>query len=351
MVDRIVAATLYDGYILYPYRASSVKNQVRWTFGGVFPRAYSEAVGGTDPHVATTECLLRGGDDARVEVRVRFLHVVTRTATRLLEPLPQPPLPGPLPELERVATVDVDGVTHRSWEEAAERELDAGTRTLSALFAEPQRLSLRVDAGSEAQWLRDSDGSVTAALLRGHEPLVVNLEIGAERLTGDIAKVRVSISNVSPVSAAQIADRNAALRHALVSTHVMLGAANGTWLSLADPPADADEAAAACCNVGLWPVLVGEPGSADTILASPIILEDHPQLAPESPGDLFDATEIDEILSLRILTLTDAEKEEMRSADERARAMLDRTESLTQDDFMRMHGAVRSTRPHIGGGP
>jgi len=179
----------------------------------------------------------------------------------------------------------------------------------------------------------------------------VNLEIGAERLTGDIAKVRVSISNVSPVSAAQIADRNAALRHALVSTHVMLGAANGTWLSLADPPADADEAAAACCNVGLWPVLVGEPGSADTILASPIILEDHPQLAPESPGDLFDATEIDEILSLRILTLTDAEKEEMRSADERARAMLDRTESLTQDDFMRMHGAVRSTRPHIGGGP
>ena len=75
-VDRIVAATLYEGYILYPYRPSSVKNQVRWTFGGVYPREYSESVGGAEPWVATTECLLRGGDDAAIEVTVRFLHVV-----------------------------------------------------------------------------------------------------------------------------------------------------------------------------------------------------------------------------------------------------------------------------------
>jgi hypothetical protein len=86
------------------------------------------------------------------------------------------------------------------------------------------------------------------------------------------------------------------------------------------------------------------------VLASPIILEDHPQLAPESAGELFDSTEIDEILSLRILTLTDEEKAEMRGADERARAILDRTESLTQDDFMRMHGTLRSVSPRIGGG-
>ncbi|HWF58467.1 MAG TPA: hypothetical protein VG520_08950 [Candidatus Dormibacteraeota bacterium] len=350
MVDRIVAATLYEGYILYPYRASSVKNQVRWTFGGVFPRAHSEAVHGADPHTATTECLLRGGHDARLEVRVRFLHVVARTAARLSHPLAHPPAShDPPPELERVATVDVDGVTHRSWEEAAERELDGGRVTLGALLTEPRMLSLSIPAGCDTQWLRTPGGTVTAALLREHEPLLVSIEVSAERVATDLARVRVAIGNVSPVSSAQITDRSAALRHALVSTHVMLGVEEGAWLSLADPPVDAAAPAAACRNTGLWPALIGEPGSADTILASPIILQDHPQLAPESPGDLFDATEIDEILSLRILTLTDTEKEEMRSADDRARAMLERTENLTQDDFMRMHGALRSTRPRIGG--
>lgn len=348
MVERLVAATLYEGYILYPYRASSVKNQVRWTFGGVFPRAFSDAVGGSEPCNATTECLLRGDDGSDVEVRVRFLHVVTRTAARLLTPLPEPPA-GALPPLDRVASLTVGGVTQRSWEEAAERELDAGTRPLSALLGRTERLSLAVDAGAEVEWLRDPDGLVSAGLLREHEALVVSVEIGAQWSAPGIAKVRVSITNDTPVIPAQFADRNTALRHALVSTHVVLGSERGAWLSLADPPGDAVAAAAACRNTGLWPVLVGEPGSGDTVLASPIILEDHPQLAPESPGDLFDATEIDEILSLRILTLTDAEKDEMRSADARARAMLDRTENLTQDDFMRMHGALRSVRPVVGG--
>ncbi|MBO0703460.1 MAG: hypothetical protein J2P38_11040, partial [Candidatus Dormibacteraeota bacterium] len=90
-----------------------------------------------------------------------------------------------------------------------------------------------------------------------------------------------------------------------------------------------------------WPVLVGDPGTADVMLASPIILEDHPRVAPESPQDLFDATEIDEILSLRILTLSDAEKAELRRTDARAAALLERTESLTPEEFLRLHGTLR----------
>ena len=80
------------------------------------------------------------------------------------------------------------------------------------------------------------------------------------------------------------------------------------------------------------------------MLSSPIILYDYPQLAPESAGDLFDGTEIDEILSLRILTLTDDEKEQVRASDERARAMLDRTENLPPEVWERLHGAVRGLR-------
>jgi hydrogenase maturation protease len=105
------------------------------------------------------------------------------------------------------------------------------------------------------------------------------------------------------------------------------------------------ELVADCKNVGAWPVLVGEPGQRDTLLASPIILYDYPQIAPESVGDLFDGTEIDEILSLRIMTLTDEEKREIRESDDRARQILERTDAMPVEQFMKLHGAVRGLRP------
>ena len=76
-------------------------------------------------------------------------------------------------------------------------------------------------------------------------------------------------------------------------------------------------------------------------MSAPIILSDYPQIAPESAGDLFDGTEIDEILALRILTLTDAEKQEVRNGDERARQILERTELLPPEHFQKLHGAMR----------
>jgi hydrogenase maturation protease len=141
------------------------------------------------------------------------------------------------------------------------------------------------------------------------------------------------------------ANRDDALLRSLVSTHLVLGAKSGDFVSLLEPPAELQELASQCQNVGAWPVLVGEQGQRDTVLASPIILYDYPQIAPESAGDLFDGTEIDEILSLRIMTLTDAEKREMRESDERTRQILERTEAMPAEQFMKLHGGIRSLRP------
>jgi hypothetical protein len=77
------------------------------------------------------------------------------------------------------------------------------------------------------------------------------------------------------------------------------------------------------------------------MLSSPIILEDFPQIAPESPGDLFDGGEIDQLLTLSILSMTDEEKAEMRASDPRAREILERTEALSQEELMALHGTVR----------
>jgi hypothetical protein len=344
-LDRIVAATLYEGYILYPYRPSSVKNQVRWTFGGVHPRSWSEATGGSDPWIAQTQCLIRATDATSVAVRVRFLQLVTRTVARL-----DPPAlaldADAATRLHDVNELRVAGVNHRGWDEATEIAIDCGTHALSSLIDREVVVEHPIPAHDEMEPLLDERGLVVGALQRERQPIVAEVTVNAIRVGVDLVRVGVIVRNVSAFRVD--GDRERALRSSLVSTHAILGAGHGAWLSLADPPADAVDAAAACRNVGLWPVLVGEPGTSDTVLASPIILEDHPQVAPESSGDLFDATEIDEILSLRILALTDDEKAEMRASDARARALLDRTEALTGEDLMRMHGTLREVRPAIG---
>jgi hypothetical protein len=135
--------------------------------------------------------------------------------------------------------------------------------------------------------------------------------------------------------------RDEALMRSFVSTHTILSVRVGEFVSLLDPPETFKEAAAGCRNVGTYPVLVGDEGERGVMLSSPIILYDYPQIAPESAGELFDGTEIDEILTLRIMTMTDEEKREMRGADDRARRILERTEQMPAEQLMKMHGAIK----------
>src|ERR1700722_17820965 len=87
-VDKIADAVLYEGYILYPYRASSRKNRQRFTFGRVYPEAYSKAQSGAEPFLMQTECLLQPlTRTPSLEVRVRFLHPTARTIGLLSAPV------------------------------------------------------------------------------------------------------------------------------------------------------------------------------------------------------------------------------------------------------------------------
>jgi hypothetical protein len=169
--------------------------------------------------------------------------------------------------------------------------------------------------------------------------LEATVELEATPVASGVFRIRVVILNTSDHAAST---RDDALLHSLVSTHTILTIQGGEFVSLLEPPEHLRDLALACENVGAWPVLVGEPGQCDTMLASPIILYDYPRIAPESPGALFDGTEIDEILTLRIMTLTDEEKLEMARGDERAREILERTESMPLEQFMKMHGALKA---------
>ncbi len=279
--DRISAAVLYEGYLLYPYRPDAVKNRQRWTFGGLHPP------GGAEPASLRAEAVVRGSPATVLEAQVRFLHLVERVS------------------LGR--------------EEAMERRVDAPAGPLGGLLS-PREVPFAFP-GEAGDARREEVAGV--------------LTLSAEALGGGLYRVRAAVRNASPPGAARL----------LASTHVLLGVRDGAFVSLLDPPEDAREAVAGCRHEGCFPVLIGEAGATDTLLASPIILYDHPQIAPESPGDLFDATEIDEILSLRILTLSDDERRQLREGDPRARALLERTEALGPAELGRLHGTLRRLGP------
>jgi hypothetical protein len=297
-IEPIVRASLYEGYALYPYRASAVKNRTRWTFGCLYPHAWSLR-GEGDAWQCRADTLLVGEVNATLAIRVRFLQLTQRA----------------------------DTAADSAWQDAVERRVDMPPRSVGELVgrAVEQPFSFR-GAANEQRVAEDIHGvlSVSAA----------PVEAGAFR-------VSVTIENRTDLAGERL-DRDRALLGSLASLHVLFGCAEATFASLVDPPPQLRAAADACESAGLWPVLVGDERRPDMVLASPIFLGDHPKVAPESAGDLFDATEIDEILTLRILTLTDAERAEMSRTDPRARAILDRVEAMDPEALLALHGRWRA---------
>jgi hypothetical protein len=302
-VRGIADAVMYEGYLLYPYRASAQKNRSRWQFGVVMSPGYA-AADTSERAFMQTECVLEHAGQAAVEVVIRFLQVQRRTGT------------GP------------------SWDEAVEQEVTVAA-DVSRLPPGGHVTDFEIAAGE----VREGD------VARRRERLTGTVSVLASLLPGPwgAARLRVRVENRSTTDPVP-RDRNEALPTALVAAHLIIGAHGGGFISMTDPPEWAKPEVEACENIGCWPVLAGPDGGREVMLSTPIILYDHPEVAAESPGELYDGTEIDEILSLRTLALSDAEKQEARATDPRAAALIDRVEALDAADFGRMHGTIRSPR-------
>jgi hypothetical protein len=293
VVEKIAAAVMYEGYMLYPYRRSAVKNRQRFNFGVLYPRDYCDRQQGSDTWEMRTECLVSGAPASAIEIKVRFLQMVK---------------------------------TSEDLQEGIEREVCAGRFPIAALAAQTVSQPFRFEHSLE--------------FVEGE------LELAASQIGEALFKLTLTVRNRArfdgPIMEnARDENRELLLSRSLVSVHSIFHVAGGEFISLLDPPEQFKDAAAACRNAGTWPVLAGEQGRRDLVLSAPIILYDYPQIAPESAGDLFDGTEIDEILALRILTMTDEEKQEVRNGDHRARHILERTESLPPEHFQKLHGALR----------
>jgi hypothetical protein len=343
---KIADAVLYEGYVLYPYRASAAKNRVRWQFGVLAPKEWSDR-GGSESFEQQTQCLFEADDHAVLELRLRFLQVQAKEIQEATET-----------GFDDVETLWVDGIEHIRFEEAVEQQREMRFKVARLLRA-PEIVAIRAEGAQEpSEPIVDATGGLAGQILRSRQPLEATLTLSAERLDGPFGAIRltVRIENHTPWGG-DAADRKQAMSHSLVACHTLMAltpARAGRFISLLDPPEWASPAAKACVNLHTYPVMVGDRERADEVFSSPIILYDYPQIAPESPGDLFDGLEIDEILILRTMTLTDEEKAEARATDPRAGAIIDRVEAMPPELLDRLHGAVRYLENVTGkpsGGP
>jgi hypothetical protein len=350
----IADAIMLEGYALYPYRASSRKNQFRWTFGLLAPRSWCEA-GGCEDWWAETQCLLRPaggpkaapshttGSAAKLDVKLRFLQIERRVVEEAIGD----------GRFRAVDSLEVDGRLFLKWEEGVLREIDRPDVPVGVTGPELV-VPFEAPATSWSEEILDASGRARGRVTRRALPLSGNLRIRFDA-AGDLVRVSVRVENVTAWSELSV-ERDEIVTASCAAAHLLLAVAGGGFVSLLDPPEPAREAARACKNVRMYPVLVGPPASDDVVLSAPIILYDHPHVAPESPGDFFDATEIDELLTLRTSTLTDREKQEARATDPRAAAVLDRVDAMPLEARQRLHGAIRDLeraemRPRTRPGP
>jgi hypothetical protein len=306
-LEQLLDSLLYEGYALYPYTPGATKNATPTPFGILYPPAYAAASASTFDHLEL-RCILHAPPDARLHAEVRFLQAggarheaaargvglddvavgslaAARVGSLAAGPV-GPPAAGPVGP--PVADRDVAG-------RAREREVDVGDESSG-------RLSLALGLWAHAR--------------------------GAG--TWELA---FRVENRTPCAPGL--DRTGALAHALLSTHAVVRVRGGRFVSPLERP---------CESVNTFPVLASPDD--DVVLGTAIVLPDHPRIAPESRGSLFDSTEIEEALLLHVQALSEAEREEIQRHDDPAvREMVARAAAATPEEILALHGRVTLRDP------
>ena len=285
-IEKIADAILYEGYLLYPYRKSALKNQHRFNFGLLEPNDYFQ-----------TQVLLLGNSE-NFSVTVRFLQIQHRQVID--------------EQGNNVEKLEIDGQTFETWDETIERKIKT-TETTDFCFT--------------SQYFSENLANGEAKFVRQINQISGKIEIEKDQIRENINRFTVKIFNLSK-------------NDQFISTHAILSIENAEFISLLEYTDELESEIKLLNQKGLFPVLIEK----NIMLASPIILYDYPQVAPESVADFYDATEIDELLTLRILTMTDAEKHEAISLDSRARKILQQAE---ETQLMNLHGAFRENNPTL----
>src|ERR1700758_63882 len=220
-VEQIAKAVLYEGYMLYPYRPSSVKNQQRWNFGVLCPPSYSDAQDGSEASTMQTECLVDCSARTLLEIRVRFLQLIARSVGQLASPVDQF-VPGEMLEFLPAEKLEVNGRVYQAWQEAVEREVIVPVCEVEALVNNPLVHAFTFPAEEQLEPLRELDGQIVGILVRERSALSGEVEVTANRHEKGLFKLSVRIRNTTPFTVTSGPSRDDALLSSLASAHTVL---------------------------------------------------------------------------------------------------------------------------------
>jgi hypothetical protein len=211
----------------------------------------------------------------------------------------------------------------------ADAKLRAEVRFLQSSGADHAAVERRVELPPTPLATLAGDGVRREFEFEGEVRLSGRARMRADELGDGRTRIRVCIHNSTPSDPDW--ERPTALSASLVSTHPVVMTDSGRFLSGQRE------------SVNTWPVLATDDDR--TMLGAAIVLPDHPQLAPESRGSLFDGTEIEEALLLHVQALSDDERAAIEEGDPAVRAMVERAAAATPEDLVRLHGRVTISDP------
>jgi hypothetical protein len=337
LLDQITKTVLYEGYSLYPYYRSSPKNAKPVPFGAVYPEGYRKHH--PDVHSTTqTECIVEGTEDTKIEITVRFLHLRNRQLLKIDHDEMGPGQFTPTDTLQ-----EGDRQYHSGWE-AVEREISVGTHAVSKILATDVNVNIEFKAEQANDIIYGDDGTVAGNVILKQSALDGQITVLAHPAGNQKQgyKITVQINNLTTIDNPEGSSRNDVYKHAFLSTHTILQTPKAKFISQTDPGDKWEANIEACENMNTWPILVEQDDK--TMLSSPIVLYDYPEIASESMGDMFDSTEIEEALVLHMATMPEAEKEKIEQGDPKMKAMMERVESVTPEEIMSLHGGFKEVK-------
>lgn len=326
IVDNLTRTLLYEGYSLFPYHRSAIKNQKPIPFGVVYPHDYHSCNEHAHAEMVT-DCIVDGNKNSEININVRFLHLIK---TEIFSKEKENFVP--------VYELNLNGELYQSGWQTIERKISKGNLTITSPTKEMETLPFNFENEFESILLKNENGEITGKKITSILPVegaVVIKAIPMENM-GNAFRIIVFINNNTPVINAQNISRDEIFRQSFLSTNTILNVENGEFISLQNPGEKWKDLIDECKNKDTWPILID--GSNTTLLSSPIIVYDYPKINPKSKGDLFDSLEIEEALMLHFSVMSDEEKEKIAQSDEKLRSMLNKVSQVTPDEIISLHG-------------
>ena len=330
ILENLTRTLLYEGYALYPYHRSAVKNQKPIPFGVVFPEQYNSH----NPHAHSTmqtQCIVTGNSHILFNLSIRFLHLIK---VELLER-------DQASHFRPANDLNVNGESYQAGWQTFERIINARDVEINQLIENQKTIILDLDKMEECSDINNEKKEIVAKEIKSVSEINGTITIDATPVENrsDAFRTTINITNTTPVTNPGTVSRDEMLGHSLLSTHIIINAVNGQFISHQNPNEQWKASIESCKNLNTWPILIDE--SDTTLLSSPIILYDYPQIHPQSATDLFDSTEIEEALLLHVAVLSDEEKERIAASDEKLRTMLNKVKSVTPAALINLHSGLK----------